>query len=66
MNRKEVKGKTPELLPDPIERVNANLERLCDLLETLVDSRAMEVKAELQTEHEKKELGRIAKEILHS
>ena len=66
MNRKEVKGKTPDLLPDPIERVNSNLERLCDLLETLVDSRAVELQSELQTEYEKKELGRIAKEILHS
>ena len=66
MNRKEVKQKTPDLLPDPIERVNSNLERLCDLLETLVDSRAVELQSELQSEHEKKELGRIAKEILHS
>ena len=51
-------------LPDPFNTLNSNIERLCELIEILVDSEAKEIKKARRKKEHKDELSRIAKKIL--
>ena len=41
----ESNTKKHQFLPDPVQELNGNICRLCDLLEILLDSEAKEIKA---------------------
>lgn len=60
------KQKKHHFLPDPFDTLNQNMERLCDLLEILVDSEAKEIKKARRKKEDNDELNEIAQKIYKS
>ena len=63
---KESNQKKHHLIPEPIDELNGNLSRLCQLLEILLDTEAKQIKIERKLKEEEEELERITQKILDS
>jgi len=53
-----------QFLPDPVQELNGNICRLCDLLEILLDSEAKEIKVQRKIKDEKKELSELYQKVI--
>jgi len=60
----ESNTKKHQFLPDPVQELNGNICRLCDLLEILLDSEAKEIKVQRKIRDEKKELSELYKKVV--
>ncbi len=60
----ESNTKKHQFLPDPVQELNGNICRLCDLLEILLDSEAKEIKVQRKIKDEKKELSDLYKKVI--
>ena len=60
----ESNTKKHQFLPDPVQELNGNICRLCDLLEILLDSEAKEIKVQRKIKDEKKELSELYKKVI--
>lgn len=60
----ESNTKKHQFLPDPVQELNGNICRLCDLLEILLDSEAKEMKVQRKIKDEKKELSDLYKKVI--
>ena len=60
----ESNTKKHQFLPDPVQELNGNICRLCDLLEILLDSEAKEIKVKRKIKDEKKELSELYKKVV--
>ena len=60
----ESNKKKHQFLPDPVQELNGNICRLCDLLEILLDSEAKEIKVQRKIKDEKKELSELYKKVI--
>jgi len=60
----ESNTKKHQFLPDPVQELNGNICRLCDLLEILLDSEAKEIKVQRKIKDEKKELSELYKKVV--
>lgn len=56
--------KKHQFLPDPVQELNGNICRLCDLLEILLDSEAKEIKVQRKIKDEKKELSELYQKVI--
>jgi vacuolar-type H+-ATPase subunit I/STV1 len=60
----ESNTKKHQFLPDPVQELNGNICRLCDLLEILLDSEAKEIKVQRKIKDEKKELSELYQKVI--
>ena len=60
----ESNTKKHQFLPDPVQELNGNICRLCDLLEILLDSEAKEIKVQRKIKDEKKELSELYEKVI--
>ena len=60
----ESNTKKHHFLPDPVQELNGNVCRLCDLLEILLDSEAKEIKVQRRIKDEKKELSELYEKVI--
>ena len=60
----ESNTKKHQFLPDPVQELNGNICRLCDLLEILLDSEAKEIKVQRRIKDEKKELSELYEKVI--
>jgi len=60
----ESNTKKHQFLPDPVQELNGNICRLCELLEILLDSEAKEIKVQRKIKDEKKELSDLYKKVI--
>ena len=60
----ESNTQTHQFLPDPVQELNGNICRLCDLLEILLDSEAKEIKVQRKIKDEKKELSELYQKVI--
>lgn len=60
----ESNTKKHQFLPDPVQELNGNICRLCDLLEILLDSEAKEIKVQRKIKDEKEELSELYKKVV--
>ena len=60
----ESNTKKHQFLPDPVQELNGNICRLCDLLEILLDSEAKEIKVQRKIKDEKQELSELYKKVI--
>ena len=60
----ESNTKKHQFLPDPVQELNGNICRLCDLLEILLDSEAKEIRVQRKIKDEKKELSELYEKVI--
>ena len=60
----ESNTKKHQFLRDPVQELNANICRLCDLLEILLDSEAKEIKVQRKIKDEKQELSELYQKVI--
>ena len=60
----ESNTKKHQFLPDPVQELNVNICRLCDLLEILLDSEPKEIKVQRKIKDEKEELSELYKKVV--
>ena len=60
----ESNTKKHQFLPDPVQELNGNICRLCDLLEILLDSEAKEIKVQRKIKDEKQELSELYQKVI--